>query len=203
MVAPAAERNADVIAGLISDIAPDSGRALELASGTGQHIVHLAAQNPGIIWQPSEVDPTRLASIAAYIDESEASNLLPPIELDATEPGWSAACGKYDMILLVNLLHLISAKEAKNLITESRLALSDGGILVLYGPFMRNGVLTSDGDHRFHTSLVTEDPEIGYKNDIDVLDWLTDAGFATPDVFDLPANNLAFCAKANSPQRRT
>ncbi|MEX0280075.1 MAG: DUF938 domain-containing protein [Arenibacterium sp.] len=194
MNAPAAERNASVIVELVASVAPHSGRALELASGTGQHVVHLARQLPNLTWQPSEVDPTRLASINAYVEESNSGNIRPPVPLDATAPGWATQHSGFDVILLVNLLHLISESEAKTLISEAGSAASQTGILMLYGPFKRDGKLTSEGDQRFHDSLVSEDPEVGYKNDRDVLGWLQEAGFAKVEVVEMPANNLAFCA---------
>ena len=194
MNAPAAERNASVIVDLVASVAPQSGRALELASGTGQHVVHLARQLPNLTWQPSEVDPTRLASINAYVEESDSGNILPPVPLDATAPGWATQHSSFDVILLVNLLHLISVDEAKTLISEAGSAVSQTGILLLYGPFKRDGKLTSEGDQRFHDSLVSEDPEVGYKDNREIMDWLREAGFAKVEVVEMPANNLAFCA---------
>ncbi|MEX0339950.1 MAG: DUF938 domain-containing protein [Arenibacterium sp.] len=195
MSAPAAERNAAVIGDLVARVAPQNGRALELASGTGQHIVHLTERLPHMLWQPSEVDPTRLASINAYIDDSDRQNILPPVELDATAPSWSAKHAGFELILLVNLLHLVSDHEAKTLIGEAALAASDTGLILLYGPFKRNGELTSHGDKRFHASLTGEDPEVGYKDDQDILAWLRNVGFHHIEMVDMPANNLAFCAR--------
>ena len=43
MYAPSATRNMDAIAAVLDTHAPPSGHALEIASGTGQHIAQLAA----------------------------------------------------------------------------------------------------------------------------------------------------------------
>lgn len=191
MFAPSAARNADAIVALVCDRAPDSGTALEIASGTGQHIVRLAAAMPGLTWQPSDVDPARRASIDAYVGEAGLANLLPAAPLDATAPGWGADHGGQDFILLVNLLHLISETEARILIREAATALAPGGVLMVYGPFKRDEDLTSEGDAAFHASLTAQDPEIGYKSDFDVLDWGQAEWLDYVDMVEMPANNLA------------
>ena len=58
-----------------------------------------------------------------------------------------------DLIVLVNLLHLISEGEARTLIREAATALAPGGRFLVYGPFMRAGELISEGDRAFHASL--------------------------------------------------
>lgn len=191
-VAPAASRNVDAIRELVTRIAPDRGRALELASGTGQHVAELATHLPNIEWQPSEVSPERRSSIDAY--GAQIRSIAPCIHLDATRPGWGIKQSGQDLILLVNLLHLISVSEVRTLIREAASALVPGGRFLIYGPFMRNGVLTSDGDKRFHASLAAHDSEIGYKNDRDVLEWLNQSGLETHDPITMPANNLAILA---------
>ena len=92
--------------------------------------------------------------------------------------------------MLVNLLHLISKAEARVVITEIALALAHGGRALLYGPFLRDGVATSDGDARFDASLRASDPEIGYKDTGEVRQWLADAGLQILATVDMPANNL-------------
>lgn len=192
--APSAERNAAFIADLLGQTAPRTGIALELASGTGQHVVAFAARLPGLTWHPTDLDPERLASIAAYRAEAGLPNIEAPVALNATAPGWGAAWA-VDLVVLVNLLHLIGTNEARTLIAEAARALNRDGRLVIYGPFLRAGELTSDGDRGFHERLVAADPDIGYKDDFDVMDWMQEAGLEIAEVVEMPANNLAIVAR--------
>jgi SAM-dependent methyltransferase len=195
LFAPSAQRNAPHIATLISRHAPPSGKLLEIASGTGEHAIHIAALVPHLTWQPTEIDPIRRASITAHTALAQLANLRPAIALDATAPGWGAEQAGQDMILLVNLLHLISTPEAKTLITEAAQALAKDGVFILYGPFLRDGEATSPGDASFDASLRQQDPEIGYKDDFDVIDWLHENWLELVEVIEMPANNLAFVAR--------
>ncbi|MGV6846837.1 MAG: DUF938 domain-containing protein [Marinibacterium sp.] len=194
LFAPAAARNVDVICDLLADVAPESGQALELASGTGQHVVAFARRMPGLTWQPTETDAARRASIHAYAAESGLSNIAPSRALDAVQAGWAAEWPGQDLIFLSNLLHLISSAEAETLIHEAARAVRPGGKLVIYGPFMRGGELTSDGDRSFDARLRAGDPEIGYKDDFDMLDHMVEAGLDIVSVVEMPANNLALVA---------
>ena len=103
--------------------------------------------------------------------------------------------GRHDLIVLVNLLHLISWPETRTLIGEAAAALVPGGRLVIYGPFLRDGALTSDGDAAFHASLTAADPEIGYKNDADIRAALKAAGLEPREAVEMPANNLTLVAE--------
>lgn len=198
MYAPSAARNADVIADLVALHAPAKGRALEIASGTGEHSVHIATRLPGLIWQPSDIDAARRCSINTHGAKAGLANLRSAIDLDATSAGWAAHHGGQDLILTVNLLHLVSWSEAQTLIKEAAKALAPGGVLILYGPFMRAGELTSAGDARFHADLRAQDPELGYKDDFDVIDTLQSAWLDLVEVNEMPANNLSFVARRGS-----
>ncbi len=193
LVAPSASRNVQALCDLLNQVAPSGTRALELASGTGQHIVAFAAQLPRFQWQPSEIDAVRRASIDAYA--ADIDNIGPAIALDATASGWATQHGGQDLIVLVNLLHLISTPETERLISQVASALTPGGRAVLYGPFLRSGDLISNGDKAFHASLIAQDPEIGYKDDFDIMDLLQDAGLEMAEVIEMPANNLALVAE--------
>lgn len=196
--APSADRNSADICALIQTIAPQHGNALEIASGTGQHITTFARAMPQVHWHPSDVDPTRLASISAYINDAQLNNVAKPALLDATVKGWSASVTPMDLISLVNLLHLVSADEVQVVIREAARTLTPNGTLMLYGPFKRNGALTSDGDAGFDADLRAADPNIGYKDDLDIRAWLSDAGLTQIAVTQMPANNLAFVARSTS-----
>ena len=198
LFAPSAERNSAPIVNLIKRIAPEPGNALEIASGTGQHIVQLALSLPNIIWSPSDVEGERLKSISAWVESENLLNIKPPMYLDATETGWAKSLPKSNFILLVNLLHLISWDETETLISELSIALKTKGIALVYGPFMRNGQLISEGDKNFHTSLIQTDPDIGYKNDLEMLTLFSNSGLVHLETVEMPANNAAFVLqKAN------
>ncbi|WP_324754285.1 DUF938 domain-containing protein [Roseovarius sp. Pro17] len=188
---PSAQRNAALIAEVLAVHGPHEGRALEIASGTGQHVVAFAAALPHITWQPSEIDAARHASIDAW---AEAPNIRRAITLDATTPGWGARHGRRDLIVLVNLLHLISESEAHILLHEVSEALVPGGLFAVYGPFLRDGRTVSEADASFDASLRASDPEIGYKDAKDVASWMRAAGLRPQPPLPMPANNLMFLA---------
>ena len=68
--APAALRNRDPIADVLAEWLPPTGLVLEIASGTGEHVVHFAGRFPALDWQPSDIHPYALASTVAAIDEA-------------------------------------------------------------------------------------------------------------------------------------
>ena len=194
LFAASSARNVGPIADLLAEVAPPAGRALEIASGTGQHVVVLAGRLPGLDWQPTEPDAERRASIDAHAGDSGLGNIRPAQPLDACAPGWSADWAGRDLIVLSNLLHLISDTEALTLIEEAARALAPGGTFVVYGPFKRDGELTSEGDARFDAQLREADPEIGYKDDVAIRAAMTRAGLTVTRTAEMPANNLALVA---------
>ena len=194
MHAPAAARNQNALCQVLKSHGPSTGQALEVASGTGQHVVAFARMRPDVTWQPTELDHDRLASIDAYRAESGLQNIKPAKRLDATQPDWGETNGGKDLIVLVNLLHLIDAARARHCVAGAMTALKKGGRFVLYGPFLRKGQLISAADARFHAQLSSADPTIGYKNDVDVDAWLRTSGSGSVTRLEMPANNIAFVA---------
>ena len=98
------------------------------------------------------------------------------------------------MVSLCNLLHLIPVPAARCVVDGAMGTLRPGGRFMLYGPFLRDGKPVSEGDARFHESIVASDPALGYKNAEDVEDWLRAAGAAEVARHGMPSNNLAFIA---------
>ncbi|SLN23951.1 DUF938 domain-containing protein [Ruegeria meonggei] len=193
LIAPAATRNADALCELLCQWAPDTGKALELASGTGQHVSAFAQCLPNVFWQPTEVAADRRHSIDAYA--GGLSNVAPAVALNATENGWHQHHGGQNLIVLINLVHLISWQETQTLVGEAAQTLLPGGRFILYGPFKRGGKLTSDGDQRFNDALIQQDPAIGYKDDTDIAGLMTRHGLTILETVTMPANNLAFVAE--------
>ncbi|MCK0172276.1 class I SAM-dependent methyltransferase [Aliiroseovarius sp. S1123] len=168
---------------------PKQGVALELASGTGEHIVEYARHFPGVIWQPTDVDPARLNSIDAWRAEKGVENMRLAQWLDASAPSWRT--GPMSMIVTVNLMHLIDAPTSRAVIAGVARNLAPGAYWFLYGPFRTGGVFRSEGDETFHASLAAHDPQIGYKDLEKVEAWAADAGLRRADLIEMPANNLA------------
>tara|TARA_B110000037_G_scaffold120249_1_gene137407 strand:- start:34 stop:705 length:672 start_codon:yes stop_codon:yes gene_type:complete len=192
IISPSAEKNMFHIVNLVSQTLIKSGNSLEIASGSGQHIVQLASSLPNYIWQPTDVDQKRITSIDHRTKDNIHKNIKPARYLDATQVGWSLNYPNQNFILLINLLHLISWKKTKILIKEIFQSLSLDGIFILYGPFMRDGKLISKGDIEFHKNILEKDSTLGYKDDKEIKNYLLKMGFTHLNTVNMPANNLAF-----------
>lgn len=189
MSAPSAARNLPPILGAMAKYVPSQGVALELASGTGEHIVEYARRFPDVIWQPTDIDPDRLNSIDAWRAERGIRNMRMAQFLDASAPSWRT--GPMSMIVTVNLMHLIDTPTAQAVIAGVARNLAPGACWFLYGPFRTAGAFRSEGDRVFHTSLTADNPQIGYKDLEKIEAWAADTGLRRADLIEMPANNLA------------
>lgn len=187
--APSAMRNQDAILEVLRAEAAAKGSLLEIASGSGQHAAAGAKALPGLIWQPSDANPNNLTSITAWAAHDPQSNLRPAVVLDAATPGWAKDWPAQDVVLIINLMHLIPMDIAHAIIANAARALRPKGKLMIYGPFLRDGQTTSDGDAAFDASLRAQDPSIGYKDLAWVQAQFGQANLATR-ITQMPANNL-------------
>ena len=65
--APATLRNRDFILDVLREVLPGKGEILEIASGSGEHVVHFAKNLVSLDFQPSDPDPDALQSVAAWV----------------------------------------------------------------------------------------------------------------------------------------
>jgi hypothetical protein len=187
--APSAQRNRDAILAVLRDVLPQSGRVLEVASGSGEHVVHFAGALPGLIFQPSDPSPDAVASIAAWTAEAGLGNVLPPLVVDATAPHWAVEA--IDAILCINMIHIAPWAAAEGLFRQAGHLLKQGQPLYLYGPYRRPGRPLEPGNAAFDESLRTRDPAWGLR-DLDAVAALGTAnGFGAPEHVEMPANNLS------------
>jgi SAM-dependent methyltransferase len=191
MNAPSATRNLGPILEVLLTRLPRTGIVLEIASGTGQHIAALAAHRPDLRFQPTDLDPVRRKAIDARC--RGLANVAPAIALDAGSDGWASGLS-VEAVTVVNLFHLISEAEMAVFLDESARALVSGGLLAIYGPFLRGGVATSEGDARFDEELRGQDADIGYK-DIETVVTVLDVLGMEPELVEMPANNLFVLAR--------
>ena len=184
ITAPAAGRNREPILDVLRRVLPARGRVLELASGSGEHAAHFARALPGLVFQPSDPDPTRRASITAYAGDANLPNLLPPIDLDAagTWPDIAA-----DAVLCINMIHIAPWAAAEGLV---RGAGKLGAALILYGPYRRHGRHTAPSNEAFDADLRSRNPAWGVR-DMEAVAGLAAAnGYAAPEIVAMPANNF-------------
>jgi len=198
--APAAGRNREPIMEVLRTRLPARGTVLELASGTGEHAVFLAHHLARLTWQPSDRDPEMLASIEAWRRQpgfrpGPVPNLLPPLELDVSAPGWpaaAAAAARFPIALVcINLLHVAPWETAQSLFVGAGELLMAGRLLFLYGPFKVEGRHTSLGNAAFDRSLRKENEQWGLR-DLEAVQGLGEANrLDLEEVIEMPANNLA------------
>lgn len=191
--APATRRNREAIATVLAAWLPPAvqagGRLLEVASGTGEHAVYLAARFPGLTWLPSDPEPRHRESIAAYRRSDGTANLCPPLDLDACATTWPLD-EAVDAVFCCNMIHIAPWAAAEGLVAGAARVLKPGGGLYLYGPFKRGGAHTAPSNERFDASLRAQNPEWGLRDLEAVADLAAAHGFGAPAVEAMPANNL-------------
>jgi len=186
--APSAVRNRDPLLAVLRRVLPASGVVLEVASGTGQHAAWFAAHLPGLGWQPTDPDPARRASIAAWADEAGAPDLRPPLDLDVLRDPWPVP--RADAVVCVNLIHIAPWRCAEALFRGAARLLPPGGPLVLYGPYRVAGAHTADSNAAFDASLRGQDPDWGVRDLEAVVTAAARAGLDWSETVPMPANNL-------------
>lgn len=185
--APAAERNREPIADVLASVLPARGLVLEVASGTGQHVVWFARRLPHLVWQPSDVDPDALASIVAWTGDGGIGNVRPPLLLDAMSPTWPIAAA--DAIVCSNMIHIAPWEAALGLLAGAGRILPPGGVLCTYGPYRFAGHFTAPSNAEFDASLRARDPAWGVRDVDDLEVGARERGLSLVDIVALPANN--------------
>jgi SAM-dependent methyltransferase len=183
--APATARNREPIREVLVQHLPDRGVVLELAAGTGEHAVYLAQRFPALAWQPSDRDPSALASIAAWREEAALDNLLAPLRIDVTEPAWPIEAAA--AITCINMVHISPWAAALGMFAGAARLLATGGLLYLYGPYRFDGAFTAPSNDEFDRSLRARDPQWGVR-DIRELEAAA-TSFSLCEIVAMPANN--------------
>lgn len=191
----AAERNADpiwhVLSGYLSPL--PRPQVLEIASGSGQHAAHFCTQHEGLHWQPTDINPDALASIAAYryeLPSDVQERLKAPVPLDVTAPlPTSLAAGEYSHVLSANMIHIAPRACTAGLFATSQKALGEQGRLILYGPFIMAEVPTAPSNLAFDRQLKAQCPDYGIRHFNDVSACAADHGFSLLANHSMPANN--------------
>jgi hypothetical protein len=200
----AAERNRQPILAVLRRVLPPSGRALEIASGGGQHVSWFARHLPAWTWQPTDFAAASLPSIAAWsvldagdVAESPSANaaegplpnILPPLQLDVCAAEWPVV-GAFDAITCANMIHASPPTTLPGLMQGAGRHLATGGLLVTYGPYILDDEPLTASNVEFDAWLKTRDPSWGIRRLAAVLAHARDAGLCLRERVAMPANNL-------------
>ena len=194
--APHVARNAAAIVDVLRGILPDRGLVLEVASGTGEHVVHFARAFPQLLFQPSDLDADALRSIEAWRKEAGLFNLLPAIRLDARADEWPVE--RADAILAINMVHISPLGATLGLMAGAGRLLAEDAPLYLYGAYRQDGVATAPSNEAFDQSLKARDPQWGVRKLEDVVAEAERHGLALDAIVPMPANNLSVVLRKRS-----
>jgi SAM-dependent methyltransferase len=191
--APATERNRDVIAQTLARVLPAEGLVLEVASGTGEHVVHFAKRFPALTWQPSDPDPIALASINAWRADSNVPNMRPAMLLDASAD-WPIA--KADAVVCINMTHISPWAATVGLLRNAARLLPQSAVLFIYGPYNQRDVPLADSNAAFDASLRQQNTLWGLRYVDDIAAEAHVSGLHLDSVIAMPANNLSLIFRA-------
>jgi SAM-dependent methyltransferase len=195
---PAANRNKHAILDVLKRVLPDGGRMLEVASGTGQHAAWLGMNLRGWEWQPTEVNSAALPTISAWARQAGAPNVKPPCLLNAIESRWpadeetlaSAFALPFDAMYCANMLHIAPWSGTLGLMAGATRHLAPGGLLLVYGPFLEEGVAPAPSNLEFDASLRAQNHQWGLRQRSAIETAARQAGMEPVQRFEMPANNL-------------
>ena len=203
MLRPATQRNREPILKVLRRVLSASGTVLEIASGTGEHAVWLAAKLPGLLIQPSDPDPDNRASIAAWAGvHRRRERSRGRSRIDVTAPAWQDRRRfppDLAAILCINMIHISPWAATLGLMRGAGALLPPGGVLYLYGAYRRGGAHTAPSNASFDQSLRARDPDWGVRDLEAVTAAAERAGFAPESVIEMPANNLSVILRRRAP----
>lgn len=186
--APAASRNRGLIGDVLGEELPARGTVLEVASGTGEHVIHFAARFPAHTWQPSDPDPDARASIIAWSAEAGLANIASPLDLDAAAATWPA--GAVDAIVCINMIHISPLAATHGLVERGAGLLASGAPLIVYGPWLEDEVETAPSNLAFDEWLKERDLGFGLRNTAWMDRLCADNGLRRTRRVAMPANNI-------------
>jgi len=187
----AAAKNKGPILDVLRTLKRSPRRILEVSSGTGEHSEYFLSSLPEIeCYQPSEMDMTMMESIIDWTSSFRNKCRL-PIKLDVLSSldMESLECSFYDCLININLIHISAPETTGALFDVANRVLSDGGVVVTYGPYRVSGVMV-ESNEAFDLSLKNRNCEWGIRD----LEWVQQEakkrGFELVQSVPMPANNL-------------
>ena len=182
----AAEKNKNHILLVLRDRLLPNAHILEIGSGSGQHALYMASEMKTITWQPTERSEGML-DLTKNLSDYGSPNILAPLILDLSLEQWPSA--NTNCVYSANVMHIVNKNLGENLIRGAGNKLSEGGLLILYGPYKYDGDFTTPSNAEFDAWLKERDPHSGIRDFEWVADLANQQGLQLQDDLPMPANN--------------
>jgi SAM-dependent methyltransferase len=185
-------RNREPILAVLRGVLSENSKVLEIASGTGEHAAFIAKAMPTLDWQPSDPDPQARNSIASWVVREALTNVRPPLAIDVHDETWGVEDqAPFAAVVSINMIHIAPWSATLGLAKGAGRLLSDGGILFVYGPFMRDGRHTAPSNAVFDASLKARNAEWGVRDLSEVCIAAERHSLRLREIVEMPANNLS------------
>ncbi len=187
---PSAARNREPILEVLNPYLASDARVFEVASGTGEHGIHMVSVRPDLTWQPSDRSEEALKSIEAWRRHSKLDGFLPPISIDACSDDWPPEEFRaIDVVICINMIHISPWTAGVGVMRGAGRALQPGGVLCLYGPFKQDGEHNAPSNVAFDKQLRATDPAWGIRDIVGVESEASQHGLRLDRIVEMPANN--------------
>jgi SAM-dependent methyltransferase len=177
---------------VLTRVLPTQGIALEIGSGTGEHVICFAKALPRLVWLPSDPDVASRASIKAWVATEALANVRAPAAIDVRGAVWGVEdVAPFDAMISLNMVHIAPWEAALGLLAGAGRLLRPNGVLVFYGPFMLGGTHTAASNAAFDADLKRRDARWGVRDVGNLVGEAATQGLGLREIVKMPANNLS------------
>jgi SAM-dependent methyltransferase len=177
---------------VLTRVLPKKGIALEIGSGTGEHVISFAKALPGLVWLPSDPDEASRASIRAWSVTEGLANVRAPVSVDVRDEIWGVEDdAPFDAMISLNMVHIAPWEAALGLLAGAGRLLKLDGVLLFYGPFMLGGTHTAASNAAFDADLKSRNRYWGVRDVDDLVGAAAPHGLEPLELVAMPANNLS------------
>jgi SAM-dependent methyltransferase len=170
-------------------------RLLDVGCGTGIYSQLLLREFPGLT--AAGVDVERILPLAvAQSEKLKVAERFEPTQLDFWREDWGTG---FDLVLFVNIFHLQTPEDARDLAVKARKALADGGLVAIVDQIVVDDAEENSTQNRFFRLFAASMMATGGGDAYEVAqydEWLTAAGLARVALIDTPMHRILLAKRA-------
>ena len=180
------------------------------------------AEGMSLEWHPSDPDPEARLSIDACVERDNLADYIRPANGWILGEAGGTACNDgnrdkgdaganksgiggikadysqyhnyFDLVTNINMIHISPWEATIGLMECAGKTLRDGGILLCYGPYKKDGT-AAESNLAFDRSLRSRDSRWGVRNLEDVIEAAKKEGLTFVSYIEMPSNNLTVLFK--------